>query len=352
MHTKNPIILDCTLRDGSYVIDFQFNKNHTKKISSALANAKIKYIEIGHGIGLGASKAGYGKSAITDEEYCVSMSNAKIGESKWGMFCIPGIASIDDLLMTIDHGIDFIRIGTDIDKIEESKTFIEIAKKRGLTVFSNFMKSYKVSSKTFSSSANLSHQYGSDIIYIVDSAGTMTPNKVKEFADNVMQSNENIKLGFHGHNNLGLGMGNCIAAIESGVKFVDSTLQGMGRSAGNVATEHLVCVLNNMNLCNDIDPIQIMDIGEKLIRPLLYNVGYSSLDITSGWKEFHSSHMKKILEVSKKNNLDPRRLISNLFDNKIGINETEKIKYLIKNMKSKYPTSIKKWPKYFGEEES
>ena len=55
---------------------------------------------------------------------------------------------IEDLLMTIDYGIDFIRIGTDIDKIEESKTFIEIAKKRGLTVFSNFMKSYKVS-KTF-----------------------------------------------------------------------------------------------------------------------------------------------------------------------------------------------------------
>ena len=76
------------------------------------------------------------------------------------------------------------------------------------------MKSYKVSSKTFSSIANLSHQYGSDIIYIVDSAGTMTPNKVKEFADNVMQSNENIELGFHGHNNLGLGMGNCIAAID------------------------------------------------------------------------------------------------------------------------------------------
>ena len=147
-------------------------------------------------------------------------------------------------------------------------------------------------------------------------------------------------------------MGNCIAAIESGVKFVDSTLQGMGRSAGNVATEHLVCVLNNMNLCNDIDPIQIMDIGEKLIRPLLYNVGYSSLDIASGWKEFHSSHMKKILEVSKKNNLDPRRLISNLFDNKIGINETEKIKNLIKNLKSKYPISIKEWAKYFGEEES
>ena len=42
-----------------------------------------------------------------------------------GMFCIPGIASMR-ITMTIDYGIDFIRIGTDIDKIEESKTFIEI----------------------------------------------------------------------------------------------------------------------------------------------------------------------------------------------------------------------------------
>ena len=77
-----------------------------------------------------------------------------------------------------------------------------------------------------------------------------------------------------------MGMANCLTSIKNGVKYIDATLQGIGRSSGNVVLEHLCCALKFNGLANQIDPIDIMDIGEKYIRPLLKSVGISSLDIT------------------------------------------------------------------------
>tara|TARA_Y100000022_G_scaffold200732_1_gene218058 strand:+ start:7218 stop:7895 length:678 start_codon:yes stop_codon:yes gene_type:complete len=66
MNSNRPILMDCTLRDGSYEIDFQFNYEDTYKISKALSECNIKYIEVGHGIGLGASDKGFGDGSFFD----------------------------------------------------------------------------------------------------------------------------------------------------------------------------------------------------------------------------------------------------------------------------------------------
>ncbi len=66
---KLPRILECTLRDGSYEINFQFTSEDTKNIASALEQAGFGLIEVGHGVGLGASENRYGMAAQTDEEY-------------------------------------------------------------------------------------------------------------------------------------------------------------------------------------------------------------------------------------------------------------------------------------------
>jgi isopropylmalate/homocitrate/citramalate synthase len=121
---KNPTILDCTLRDGSYVIDFQFTKEDTFIIASNLCEAGFEYIEVGHGVGLGASKKGFDVAAATDEEYCKATVDAIGDKAKWGMFCIPGVAKLEDLEMAIDYGMNFVRVGTDVNKVNESEKFI------------------------------------------------------------------------------------------------------------------------------------------------------------------------------------------------------------------------------------
>ena len=65
--------------------------------------------------------------------------------------------------------------------------------------------------------------------------------------------NKNIKIGFHGHNNLGIANANCIAAIENGVSIVDTSMLGMGRGAGNAITESLAAYMQREKIIKNLD---------------------------------------------------------------------------------------------------
>ena len=91
-----PEILDCTLRDGSYANNFSFTSADTAVICRRLEKAGIKLIEVGHGVGLNASNVGHGRATQTDEEYMEAAAGA-VKDARWGMFCIPGIARLEDV---------------------------------------------------------------------------------------------------------------------------------------------------------------------------------------------------------------------------------------------------------------
>jgi len=116
-------ILDCTLRDGSYAINYSFTSADTSIICRELENAGVKYIEIGHGVGLNGSNAGYGNAMQTDEEYMIAAKSA-LTKAKFGMFCIPGIANLEDIDLAAKHGMGFIRVGTNVTEVAESEEFI------------------------------------------------------------------------------------------------------------------------------------------------------------------------------------------------------------------------------------
>lgn len=303
----SPKILECTLRDGSYAINFQFTKEDTSNIAKALENVGFSLIEVGHGVGLGASELGIGIAAETDEVYLRSIAET-IKKASWGMFCIPGIAQLHHIDMAADYGMKFIRIGTNVEDYKQSQQFVERAKKHNMFVCSNFMKSYVSPPNEFAAYASLVEKYGSDLIYIVDSAGGMFPEDIERYVL-AIKDKTNIKIGFHGHNNLGMGVANSLKAVELGVDVVDSSLQGFGRSAGNTPTEQLICSLIRKGIAIDIDPIAVMDVGEKYIQPLIQTRGISSVDIISGFSLFHSSYMPTIEKYATQYRIDPRRLI-------------------------------------------
>ena len=137
-------------------------------------------IEIGHGVGLGASSKGYGTATETDQTY-LKVGADTFRKSRWGMFCIPGIAELKDIDMAADHGMSFIRIGTNVTEVEDSKKFIEKAKKHDMYVSANFMKSYAMDPKEFAQQALVTREFGTDILCIVDSAGGMLTNEMEDY---------------------------------------------------------------------------------------------------------------------------------------------------------------------------
>jgi hypothetical protein len=159
--------------------------------------------------------------------------------------------------------------------------------------------------------ACLLEDYGVDVLCVVDSAGGMMPGDLERYFGAIRRRSE-IPLGFHGHNNLGLAMAHTLKAVELGAAVVDSSLQGLGRSSGNAPTEQLLVALARMGRDTGIDPIAVMDIGAKYIRPLIRRGGHASLDLVSGYAQFHSSYMGTIRQYASRYRVDPRRLIIRL----------------------------------------
>jgi len=308
MTRTNLKIVECTLRDGSYVIDFQFTAKDTAIIAAALENVGFDLIEVGHGVGMNASKCGKGVAAATDEEYMKAASST-LKRAQWGMFFIPGIGRHEDLELAASYGMDFVRVGTNATEVEQSKEYLEHAKKLGMFVSANLMKSYTLSPADLARHAALSESYGADLVCLVDSAGGMMPEDIRAYMT-ALRDTVHVPLGLHCHDNLSLGIANVLAAIDCGAVRIDSTLQGMGRGGGNAVTEVLVTVLKKRGIDLGIDLNRLMDVGERIVRPIMRERGgWDSINITSGYAQFHSSYLQTILKYAKLYQVDARDLI-------------------------------------------
>lgn len=305
-----PSILEVTLRDGSYLIDFQFTADDTQLIGRALDAAGFRWIEIGHGLGLHASDCGKGVAAASDEEYLAAAAES-LEDAHWGVFFIPGIGRTEDLEAAASYGMSFVRVGTNITQIEQARPYIERAKELGLAVSYNAMKSYAVSPEEFGHNAALAASWGADIVCLVDSAGGMFPKDIAAYLDRAKQET-GVVLGFHGHDNLSLAVANSLAAIDHGARLVDSSLCGMGRSTGNATTEVLVAILKQLGFAREIDLNFVMDVGQGLVAPIMATHGLDPLGVTVGYARFHSSFLPKVAGYAEKHGVDVRDLIVRL----------------------------------------
>ncbi|MBX7203535.1 MAG: 4-hydroxy-2-oxovalerate aldolase [Bacteroidia bacterium] len=301
-------ILDTTLRDGSYVVDFQITAEQTHQIAAALDIAGFPFIEIGHGLGLNATTYPEMRGAASDEEYLEASSSA-IKNAIWGTFFIPGIGRIEDIDLALKYGMRMLRVGANVNEFERAHSFIRYAKEKGLYVFANFMKTYAMPYDEVGRIAAEAGKAGADVLCIVDSAGAMLPGDVEGYVKAIRHESDKA-IGFHGHNNLGLANSNSIRAYEMGVEVIDTSLRGFGRSAGNTVTEIFLLTLQRMQADQGYDIYQLFDIAEKYIDPMLK--GYQQVDsfsILSGYSKFHSSFQPKLEKYASKHDVDLRRLI-------------------------------------------
>ncbi|MRG71000.1 4-hydroxy-2-oxovalerate aldolase [Alphaproteobacteria bacterium HT1-32] len=305
---KQVQILECTLRDGSYLIDFQFTADDTTRLTRALDKLGMRLIEVGHGVGIAASPS-KGRAAATDVEY-VRAARAGSKNALIGMFCIPGIATLDDLKACVDAGLQFVRIGANVDAVAQTEEFIGEARKMGLLVFCNFMKSYAMKPEAFASVARISADFGAQCLYVVDSAGGMMPDEVKHYTQAILDVVD-MPVGFHSHNNLGLAVANSMAAIDAGATIVDTTLLGMGRSSGNAPTETMVSLLQRRyGACKDMDPTLYVELAERAVAPLMRNRWDDSMKTALGMAQVHSMYAPKIERAAEEAGLNLYSLIA------------------------------------------
>lgn len=340
--------MDVTLRDGSYVNHFQFSCAEQKVITTALESVGFNYIEIGHGIGLGASTPKNGIALQSDREY-LETAQRTLRKAKYGMFCIPGIASLEDVDLAAEYGVGFLRIGTNVDEVEKSKEYIERAKKHGIYVMTNYMKSYAVSPEFFAMQVKKSVDYGADIVYVVDSAGSMMPEEIERIYDRVRMCSD-ISLGFHGHDNLGLAMANSIKAADLGFEFIDCSLQGMGRSAGNTSTELFTICANKRGYDIDVDVMKLLEISKKYVFPMMKRL--DPIDVMCGVTGFHTSYLGAIHKVAGTYGVNPLLLMAEYtkFDQlNMDVKKLEEIaKELPEDAES---LAIVDFSRYFGDEQ-
>jgi len=309
-------IIENTLRDGSYAIDFQFSEIQTYEITKGLYTLGFNFIEVGHGLGLGAwNNPKIGISRENDETYIKSAKKAA-PNAKIGVFFIPGIGSTDDIDKAIENGLDLIRIGSNIDTFRSTLQFAEYAKKKGLIVAVNLMKSYGVKAYEFTTIAKEIDSWNVvDIIYLVDSAGCMMPDQVFEYID---RTRERVAtpMGFHGHNNMSLAIANALQAINAGATYIDTTIRGMGRSAGNAQTEIFIYILQKMGLSPiNTEIYKFYEFANQFIVPIMqYIQGFSDEEIHIGISKFHTSYMPLAEKVSKEFNVNILRLIRMVSD--------------------------------------
>ena len=307
----NFTLMDVTLRDGSYELNFQFSQQDVTEVGTALQNSGVPYIEIGHGVGLNASSEKHGVALCSDAEY-LEAAQRSLTKSKYGMFCIPGIARVEDLDLLKQYGASFVRVGanTNVESIKATKPYMERAKELGLEVFANYMKTYTASPEEFKQCVELSEQYGADCLVIVDSAGCMFPEDIKAYYDIIKTTTKrNIGVGFHGHDNLGFSVVNTLYAASIGCDIVDTSLQSLGRGAGNASTEQIMAIFQKKHDCQEYELSALMKFSEEYLRPRVKFKGVSGLDTYCGIAGFHSGYMNSVRKFAKQYEVSPYDLI-------------------------------------------
>lgn len=232
-------LLDCTLRDGSYAVDFQFDEEFVTTLLTRLDKSPIRMVEIGHGLGLEAERNGI-RACNIDHYRWAEIARSHVKETPWGMFAQPEFTRLETIAELSDRGMSFLRIGMEPEKVAANLEYIQRATDLCPQVYVNLMKS----------SATPVHQLlrmldgiSSDLagVYIVDSYGAMLPTDIARYVGAAAEFFPVV--GFHGHNNLGMANINSITALQSGATIVDCTLNGIGRGSGNAETESLAGLL-------------------------------------------------------------------------------------------------------------
>ncbi|MFF9901016.1 hypothetical protein [Streptomyces longispororuber] len=297
-------LLDCTLRDGAYAVDFEFDEDFVAELLAGLDETPVSRVEIGHGIGLEAERTGIKAGNIDHFAWC-DLARSTLSAKPWGMFAQPGFTRPATIRQMCDRGMSFVRVGVEPERVQEHLPYLrEVADVCG-EVHLNLMKS---SATPVDRLLGMLDGVGPEIagVYVVDSYGAMTPETVERYVGAV--ADRYPVVGFHGHDNLGLANINTVTAFRAGATLLDGTLNGIGRGSGNAATESLAAISNLLG--EDRFAYEELAALAELCRVNMRVIGQGrAMQVLGAVIGVHSGFFPLVEELAVKYRTDPARLM-------------------------------------------
>ncbi|GAF50789.1 4-hydroxy-2-oxovalerate aldolase [Rhodococcus wratislaviensis] len=286
-------VTDSSLRDGSHAKRHQFTVEHVRSIVGALDAAGVPVIEVTHGDGLGGSSFNYGFSH-TPEQELIKAAVETAEQARIAFLMLPGLGVQSDIREAADNGASICRIATHCTEADISVQHFGLARELGLETVGFLMMSHSQPPEVLAAQARIMADAGCQCVYVVDSAGALILNAVSDRVSAlVAELGDDAQVGFHGHENLGLGVANSVLAVEAGALQIDGSTRRFGAGAGNTPVEAFAAVTEKLGIRTGIDTLKIIDAAEDVVRPIMDgDCLLDRLSLTMGYAGVYSSFLK------------------------------------------------------------
>lgn len=301
MNTDTISVLDCTLRDGGYYNNWDFNPEVVEQYLNSVASSNIDYVELGL---RNFAKTGFlGAFAYTTEDfintltlpegptYGVMVDAKTILESG-----IPIEEAIDELFVPAANSkIELVRVAAHFHEVDLSAPIVTHLKKLGYIVGYNLMQAGGKPDDVIADKARQAASWeGLDVLYFADSLGNMDGQEVQRIVT-ALRAHWVGPMGIHTHNNMGKGLDNTLSAMEAGVSWLDTTVTGMGRGAGNTQTESLLAYLDKGDSKYQPKPIYELVIRHFESMQKDYGWGSNLLYFLGAQNDVHPTYIQNLL---------------------------------------------------------
>jgi len=295
-------VLDCTIRDGGLINNHDFDEKFVRKVYKALSEAGVDYMEIGYKNSKKLfSPKEYGQWKFCEDDVIKRVIDGIESKTKISVMVDIGRVELDDVKPASESPVDMIRVASYVKDIDKAIDMVNHFDDKGYEATINIMAiSRDKGTELDEALAQIEQESKAIAIYIVDSFGALYQETTEELVKRFSGTLKTKEVGFHGHNNLQLGFGNTIEAIMHGANYLDATIYGIGRAAGNCPLELLMGFLKNPKF--DIRPI--LDVISKEFIPLREKIewGYIIPYAISGMVNEHPRAAMALRKSDKREN--------------------------------------------------
>ncbi len=285
-------ITDTTLRDGSHAMAHQFTEEQVRVTVHALDAAGVEVIEVTHGDGLGGSSFNYGFSA-EDEIKLISAAVDEATQAEIAVLLVPGIGTMADLQRAHDAGARVARVATHCTEADVSVQHFGLARSLGMETVGFLMMAHRTTPEELARQARIMVDAGAQCVYCVDSAGALVLDTAQVRVEAIVREiGGQAQVGFHGHQNLSMGVANSVLAYQNGARQIDGALCALGAGAGNSPTEVLAATFEKLDIGTGVDVAGVLAAAEDVVKPFLPR--WPSMDrnaIVQGYAGVYSSFL-------------------------------------------------------------
>lgn len=259
-------VLDCTIRDGGLINNHDFDFHFVREVYKAVSKAGIDYMEMGYKNSkkLFSSKE-FGPWKFCDDDDIKKVIDGIASDIKISVMADVGRVDMEDIKPASESPVDMIRTASYVKDVDKAISMVNHFSEKGYETTINIMAVSKDQGPEFDEALQqIQEESKVDVVYIVDSFGALYQEPVEHLIKRAKKILKTKEVGFHGHNHQQLAFSNTIEAIIHDANYLDGTVYGIGRAAGNCPLELLMGFLKNPKF--DIRPV--LDLISKEFIPL------------------------------------------------------------------------------------